>query len=113
MAILFVFVILLVFVFLLFRVLILRRRLLLYLKSNYSSSYKKIVSNYSTKDILMGNPDVVKTLLKQEKKLFHNEMCFDNAIYSMQIKLKRSIRLGLVTAIIWVIYVLFGVRFIG
>jgi len=97
--------------FLIYHALVLRNRILLYLKKNYKSEYEGIRLNYTWRDILAGDPDVIKNQFKQNKKLLSEEICYDEYIRTLQKKCKTTIFFTLVTIISYIIFLVFFLRF--
>lgn len=104
-------IILLIIFFLIYRTLILRKRILLYLKENYKLVYEEIKLNYTIKDILIGNPEVIKNQLRQNRRLISKEICYNKQISSLQREYKVTILLTLITTVSYVIFLVFGLRF--
>jgi len=104
--------VLFVILFLIYRSLILREKILSYLKNNYKSVYEEMKLSYSIKDILIGNPNVIKNQLRQNKRLISKGICYDKQISSLQRKYKITILLTLLITLSYIILLVFGLRFI-
>jgi len=80
-----------VILYLMYTTLVLRERIILYLKEHYKEEYERLQLNYTWKQILTGDQEIIKNQLRQNKKLINNDICFDEYIKCLQRKYKRNI----------------------
>ena len=98
------FAILFLFLCFIYRIVSLERTILSYLKQNYAEKYKQIASNYSVKNILIGNPEVAKNQVKQWKALLSREIGCDETIRSLQRKFRKAHILALITIGLFILF---------
>jgi hypothetical protein len=103
---------LLVVLIFVYRLLATRAKILSYLESNFESVYEEIRLNYTLKDILIGNPEIIRNQLKQDKMLMSKEICHDSHIESLQRRYKIALWLTLISAFGFIILLVFGLRFL-
>jgi hypothetical protein len=74
--------------------------------------YEEIKLSYTIKDILIGDPEVIKNQLRQNKKLMSKEISYDDQITSLQRKYKVTILLTLTAAASCIVFLVFGLKFL-
>ena len=106
------FIFLLIILLLIYRFLFLRQQILSYLKENYKSTYEEIHFDYTIKDILLGDPEIIKNYLKQERKILSEEILYDKQLNYLQKQYKRTCLLGLITVTSYLIFLFTILRFL-